>query len=195
MKEKIKSLSIVVIGLASLITATTVLISVPNSLLDYLKTRNWDENIKIIRFSSNDYIVIYNGNPKPIFINRYDFTDHKVGISGSGEINQTVAPYSYLNYLNPDKINWDLIFKGNETELQKIIKTGINRPDSPYKYVFFNESHPTFKLFSRTNNMPSTFDFYAVLTVNFENQEKVFPFPSKGIIVSKTDLNNIPKNK
>jgi hypothetical protein len=189
MKEKIKIVSIAIIGLSTLVTAITVLISVTNSFLDYIKTRNWDKNVNIIRFSTEDFIVIYNGNPKPIFVNRFEYSNYALAIAGSKEINQTIPPYSYLNFNNDDeKIKWDQMFKGDDIALQKIIKVGLNKLDSPYKFIFFNESHPILNLFNRTYNYPRTFDFSTELILNFENQEKMFPIKSKGIIVIKRDL-------
>lgn len=185
--QNFKKFSIEIIALASLITSFSVLITIPNGVIDYYKTRTWEKNVKIIRLSSIDYIVVYNGNPKPIFVNRFEYKSYVLEQAGTSEINQTIPPYSYMNF-NNDKgqvPKWNTIFNGNDIELENVKKIGLNNLNSPFNLVFYNQGHHLLKLMPNIEVIPRTFDFDVNLYINFENEEKIFPVKVTGLIVYK----------
>lgn len=182
--KNFKRFSIEIIALASVVTSVSVLMSVPNGIVEYYKTANWEKNVKIIRFSSIDYIVIYNGNPKPIFVNRFEYKSYVLEQSGTGEINQTIPPYSYMNFqTEKEKIGWDTLFNGDNNALENAKRVGLNK--GFYRVIVYNKDHHLLKLIEDVEIKPRTFDFDVNIFVNFEEKEKAFPIKSTGMIAIK----------
>ncbi|MES2769901.1 MAG: hypothetical protein V4596_12215 [Bdellovibrionota bacterium] len=186
MKNIINNISIIT-SLSALVTSITVLLSIPNSVVDYFNNLNWEKNVKIIRASSNDFIVVYNGNSKPVFVSHINFRSDYLGAAGAIEINQTALPKSYLSYSNPkDHISYDGLFRGGDESLKDIIiKHGFVSDSSPYRILFFTSGHPQLVLFETTNNMPRLFNVDVRLFISMENITKELKISANGIVIKK----------
>lgn len=191
----ISNLYAAIIAISTSITAFTVILSLPHGLIDQWKLYHWEENVKIVRFSTADYIVVYNDNPRPIFVNRYELFNTDLGVAEIVDVNQVIPANSYLNFKTEQHTEqWNKIFNGSREELKEIIQTGLNKLKSRYKFIVYDNEHYLFDWFKKSQGDPIKYPTHVKLLINLADKSFEKYVPSKGIIVILPEKQgNIPR--
>jgi hypothetical protein len=171
------------------ITSLGILFSVPNGIKDIILMRNWSNNIEVIRISSNDFTVLYNGNPKSVLLSHIKHSTKGLDYSGIEEKNIIIPPFSYFVVENyKEDSYWEKLITEKSYKPEVFKSSRFEKRNSKFKIVYFDTNHIALNFLNQFEPKPKYFESSIQLyfIANGELKEKIIK--GQSIIVDVRNL-------